>query len=509
MSAIKPGAEPLISVIVPIYCDGERGALTLGRIPDVLGSFADSRFEVLISDGSSVRARDVEAETLRCGGRYISSPNATEGVFSPGRARDSAVRHAKGRYVLLYDVDLIYPPGFPDEIVRRSQELAENRFSFLMIPCLYLEQGATQLVESRPEHLHALWESYLKGRFEGIINLAVASSLILISRHVYLESGGHRDEFVGHGCEDLEFINRLCLEWPLGRREADHCNDVPQTCVAESRGFRRHFAYYALENAFRGLFVGHRWHPRPVTSRYFRSRVRNDRLFVDFLSLTETTGNAPGAIPDLTAGRKTAVRFASKNETLENYRQLLPAFGEAFLHEAGADLPADVTDLLVISDGAAAIESSGAHVRVTHVIRQQSDHPVWEWQEFDATGDRVGTRLIAGYQRFYADGTSYRWIFNPLDAGTAKDGATPSAAVFDKAAVTLPPLDEFIRGLLHQYGLSEATHPGLFMNQFSGRAPSQRFVRKLRKLLLNPQRFVADSREWKKLRQWWNGGRRG
>lgn len=270
-----------VSIIIPITTDTSRGVQTRGRLGRLLATFAGPSLEVVVGDSSTHGAKANRALCQKHGAVWVDA--AKTGTFSPGYARDKAAAAATGSHLFLMDVDLVGPPGFAELLEKEAQALDPQGSAFLVAPCLYLTPKGTRELEEGRESVQSLWRAYLAGNFRHIINLASASSAILVGRSHYQALGGHNAEFAGHGFEDLDLLLRLTLSHPLGRIEPDIKEDVRQETIADSVGFRRYFTYYAIEPGLRGLVLAHLSHPRHLWGRFRRRRGQNERSFAAIL----------------------------------------------------------------------------------------------------------------------------------------------------------------------------------------------------------------------------------
>lgn len=498
---------PLLSVVIPVHI-GPASVHVSNRIPGLLSALADIDTEVLVADASP-RENGTFAGTVRSlGGHYIRCRQ--DGVFSPGRARDEGAKRATGRFLFFLDADLAFEDATLDAVRRELQNVGGEQTRFLMLPCLYLTKRSTRSLESGSASVNGYWKTYLRGDFSGIINLAVASSAIVIDRMTYLSIGGHRPEFAGHGCEDLELINRLTLESPLGLREPDHHLDVRQDVVAYSRGFRRCFAYHGIPCALRGLVLAHRWHPRPITARYFRSRVRNDELFQGFLRRSEQSGDCPPALPDLNVPGRTLVCVGEDVMDVQALRQFLPELGRYEVVPTSDDGPVSGFER-VLYVGRDAARRAGrwrgsVSERCGALMPEPGSSTVWRLTWWRSDGALVADERHTGRKRYYGDGKSFRWVF--YRGEDCRSGRLLYA--FDPPdygnLAPLPPLDEFICAQMIEVGYPPVDYPGLFMNQWGQMGILERWRRRVRKLILKPGAFFEDSRVLKALRAKRNKG---
>lgn len=206
-------------------------------------------------------------------------------IYSPGHDRNLAISHIDSNYVFFMDADLICNPNLADEINSKANELfAVNHAAFEMYPCLYLTKEETERFDG---DFQGCLESFLRGENHRVEGIALASSCLLMNREWFLQLGGFDEQFVGHGGEDLELIDRLTRHYPIGPRPDDYALNIKAQHPGDYQGFRRYFSYYALPHLFAGRFLVHQWHPRPLTHPYHKRRAGNDQLLEQMLARSE------------------------------------------------------------------------------------------------------------------------------------------------------------------------------------------------------------------------------
>lgn len=209
----------------------------------------------------------------------LPSSNST---YAPGLARNFAVNYSDSHYIFFMDSDLICSPQLSSELIVRCHELKTHRsHAFEMYPCLYLTKEETERFDG---DFQGCLESFLRGENHRVEGIALASSCLLINREWFLQLGGFDEQFVGHGGEDLELIDRLTRHYPIGPRPDDYALNIKAQHPGDYQGFRRYFSYYALPHLFAGRFLVHQWHPRPLTHPYHKRRAGNDALLEQMLA---------------------------------------------------------------------------------------------------------------------------------------------------------------------------------------------------------------------------------
>ena len=278
-------SDTVVSVIIPFsYRKGDKSCLP--RLYNAVACFAGRADIELIIYDTSLKAWLKSGHPVMSsrGVKYFHQPGRS--VFSPGKTRNLAVQKASGRYLFFCDADLLCPQELIDALIKYCNELGKTGSqAFAMFPCLYLSENATNRILAENRIDYSLYrETYLKGLLSDVDGIAVASSCLLVERQWFLNIGGFRSEFAGHGCEDFELIHRLAAYFPAGALPDDYELDAKKQFPADYVGFRRYYSYYSLPHLFTGHFLLHQWHKRPLAKKYHRRRQENEQLFADILS---------------------------------------------------------------------------------------------------------------------------------------------------------------------------------------------------------------------------------
>ncbi|WP_258224670.1 galactosyltransferase-related protein [Aeromonas sp. HMWF014] len=271
----------MLNVITPLYinsqCSGDF-RLVVNRLDALVECIGESAWDIYIPTN---RLSLINSE----GNLKVISDNQSYAEYSPGQARNYAVAKSSSKMIFMMDVDLLWAPKLAFELESRCIKCKQIDMSgFEMYPCLYLTEEETERFDG---DFQGCLESYLRGENHRVEGIALASSCLLINREWFLQLGGFDEQFVGHGGEDLELIDRLTRHYPIGPRPDDYALNIKAQHPGDYQGFRRYFSYYALPHLFAGRFLVHQWHPRPLTHPYHRRRAGNDQLLEQMLSRTE------------------------------------------------------------------------------------------------------------------------------------------------------------------------------------------------------------------------------
>lgn len=205
--------------------------------------------------------------------------------FSPGIARNKIISNSPSENIFVFDADLLISKSFLAQLNDEVTKLNDSAIqAFHMYPCLYLTKEETERFDG---DFQGCLESFLRGENHRVEGIALASSCLLMNREWFLQLGGFDEQFVGHGGEDLELIDRLTRHYPIGPRPDDYALNIKAQHPGDYQGFRRYFSYYALPHLFAGRFLVHQWHPRPLTHPYHKRRAGNDQLLEQMLARTE------------------------------------------------------------------------------------------------------------------------------------------------------------------------------------------------------------------------------
>ncbi|WP_256351232.1 galactosyltransferase-related protein [Aeromonas sp. sif0611] len=270
----------MINIITPFYHASNRGEISssITRLSNAISSLSPYEQE-------SIYITSNIKEILSKHGIVSRVLNFNRGDFSPGVARNEAIKSCGSKYIFIFDADLMSQASL---IIHIQSLLSQPDYCrppfFEMYPCLYLTKEETERFDG---DFQGCLESFLRGENHRVEGIALASSCLLMNREWFLQLGGFDEQFVGHGGEDLELIDRLTRHYPIGPRPDDYALNIKAQHPGDYQGFRRYFSYYALPHLFAGRFLVHQWHPRPLTHPYHKRRAGNDQLLEQMLSRSE------------------------------------------------------------------------------------------------------------------------------------------------------------------------------------------------------------------------------
>lgn len=277
---ITHSTSPLVSLIVP-FSITPKAAHIKSRALEFTTKQYPSWVEIILVDATPIPDDNVGQEFAQAGNKvkYLKRPQDTN--FSLGKARNEGAVVAEGNYLFFMDVDFIYADTFwiqLEKTILRDIEHPKNYKKFIMVPCLYLNEMSTrQLQNTHASTFEKIKLSVLEGSNQYISTIAIVSSTIVVHREYFLSLGGFREDYLGHGCEEFDFLHRLALNNPEYQRPDDYGIDDVQQLPGNYKGFRKYFLYYGLAYFFESLILLHRYHSRSLLDPFYHNRKNNEK----------------------------------------------------------------------------------------------------------------------------------------------------------------------------------------------------------------------------------------
>ncbi|WP_104721719.1 capsular polysaccharide export protein, LipB/KpsS family, partial [Helicobacter mesocricetorum] len=266
----------MLSFIIPIFYKNA-DSFIYKRALELVEKFKDKEyFEVIFADCS----KECLLKSNYAHIKILHSPSKAQ-IFSPAYARNQAVNFATQKYLFFYDVDMDYTSNFESLLLQEIESKLENgKRRFISLPFLYLTLEGTRIFE-RTRDFSKLKMSFLKGENHLVESLSANSSAIILEKQYFKSLGGFREDFLGHGGEDFEFLHRLAAFNPHSLKPKDYYTDVRHQFLGDARGFRAYLSFYSLPYFFKDLVLLHRWHSRPLTSAFYFRRKPNEALLLE------------------------------------------------------------------------------------------------------------------------------------------------------------------------------------------------------------------------------------
>lgn len=155
----------------------------------------DSEFEIVLADYGSDEAEQKAIETIcrNLGVTYIYY-NSRRQFWSRAHAVNIGITAASGQYLVIVDIDLIYPPHFAAAMLQKIDEQ-----SFVQYQCYYLPPEVSDY-----ERL-----DFDKSYPYPVNSISESGGLIAVPRHAMYEIGGFDEYFKVWGVEDMDLKKRL------------------------------------------------------------------------------------------------------------------------------------------------------------------------------------------------------------------------------------------------------------------------------------------------------------
>lgn len=279
----------ILSVIIPIKISDDNKFI-FSRIKNILNYFEFSKeVEVVIVDSTedSNETKSLKNLILLCKNtKFVYK--SIEDPYSAAIARNIGARNSLGEYLVFFDVDLISNFDFFKRMLDDIRCLRNSgKFAFSVYPCLYLSSEYSKEIEEQIRKknyngrlvMHEALNSNLQGYKTKVLYPAINTSTILVNRDHFIQIGGYHEGFSGHGYEDFFLLHELSYYFPLARKGKDYSLDYKTDYPGLYLGFRRYFAFYSLENIFRGMYTLHLYHDRDKNKKYYAMRELNSQLF--------------------------------------------------------------------------------------------------------------------------------------------------------------------------------------------------------------------------------------
>jgi predicted glycosyltransferase involved in capsule biosynthesis len=202
--------------------------------------------------------------------------------YSPGIARNFAVKHCTKNHLLFWDIDLLGSEQLFKAIPNHIAGISKQTNRFEMYPCLYLCQQYTKNLKNYSNQtIEQAWVDATNLEVNSIEHFAMATSTILCNKQHFLDIGAFDEEFVGHMGEDLELLNRLSISYGKYDFENDHCEDRPSKIASELKGFRKHFLRYSVKNLNNYAYTIHLHHNTRKHTEYKKNNNTNRQKLLE------------------------------------------------------------------------------------------------------------------------------------------------------------------------------------------------------------------------------------
>ncbi|CAM2794867.1 glycosyltransferase [Helicobacter burdigaliensis] len=265
----------MITFITPIFYKNKYSYI-YKRAKLLIKNFSTlNNIELIIADSSKKPILNSSFKNIKIIHTYTKDK-----AFSPAKARNQAVSKASHKLIFFYDVDLFFNFELIKKLLFLGNEILQNKKNFIALPFLYLTKKGSHFLIST-NNTTALKQSFLKGENHLIESFAANGSAILLKKEIFLKLGGFKENFLGHGGEDFDFLHRLFAHYPHSAQNTDYYFNQTSQFVANLKGFRNYMARYSLPYFFDNLFLLHLWHPRPFSNPFYFRKESNKILLLE------------------------------------------------------------------------------------------------------------------------------------------------------------------------------------------------------------------------------------
>lgn len=177
------------------------------RLEYSVKSFFKNNGRILVSDTSSDEATRAKIERLDFDDYYLEK---SVGLFNRSRAINNAYRHlVKTENFIVMDIDLIAPPDFIRQIIRRFNGIY-NVGNIIYLPEQVKNNYYTYLSKNYRR------KKYLIGKiprplFRGSFYKSYYSAFFIVNRKRFEDVNGFDEEYAGWGAEDEDFSARITI----------------------------------------------------------------------------------------------------------------------------------------------------------------------------------------------------------------------------------------------------------------------------------------------------------
>lgn len=293
---------------------------------------------IVVDDGSDLNGSQQIKEMCDALKYKYLRIDSEDKYFSLARARNYGVQNARGKYVMLEDVDFFPYEGFYTDIVNEidNWELDKRQEDFFTIPAIWLtEKSATEITGNNSIQIkNKILQKYLEYDTDYFEFGVPCGSVVVVSKHHYLSIGGQNEKFDRWGFEDHEFANRLLAfscKFPDPINKYKYCADQYKD-YTKYIGFRSRYRLYGDIVAAKGIVTFHIPHPISKEFRTPKIREENEVKFNECVSRLEKNPYYLGSLVDRTSSEKTLL--TSKNPFIYN-NELWPLFGDVYFYDDG------------------------------------------------------------------------------------------------------------------------------------------------------------------------------
>jgi glycosyltransferase involved in cell wall biosynthesis len=183
---------PSVSCVIP--CRGPERQKAIDTVIACVKGQSFPVIEILVveqDEAEKIRLNQFAARRL-----FVKSPRGQP--FCKAAAFNRGVAEAKFPLLVLQDADIIFHRNY---LKKLFDAMRGNQGSHIGKEVIYMDGASTNEITSNFKVNESLKSSQIVGYFEG--------GSLACTKQAYFSCGGFLEEFIGYGCEDCDFFNRL------------------------------------------------------------------------------------------------------------------------------------------------------------------------------------------------------------------------------------------------------------------------------------------------------------
>ena len=196
-------------------------------------------------------------------------------VINNSLLRNVALSKVSTAFLIYLDIDIFLDKDLLIDMVKSTE-----KEQFSAVPCLYLSESESKLFQKQANpKAGTVINKYLNGDKACYRNLALPSSVIMLTKDLAQRIGPWDILFNGHGFEDFDYEIKLFKELNLLTFDEESKVYNPTQACALMRGFRADLALFYTKNLFSKKWAIHLFHEVRNRANYSKMRQQNHTYF--------------------------------------------------------------------------------------------------------------------------------------------------------------------------------------------------------------------------------------
>lgn len=256
-----------------------------------LKKITQTDFKILISDDSNLFAKKIIILIAWLFNSSYMNVKSNHKYYSPAEIKNSAAEYAfsvlKVQSIFFLDVDVYLNQEHILDLSKK--DLQNEKFDWFPVDFLNKKNNLWKM-------LKAIKTNQLDTNY--ILQTGYVTGSQFLNKDFFYLLNGYNTQFIGYGCEDIEFIHRATLI--LGLREpfkedASYFIDDRSYNVENLKGFRNFYYQFKTQSETNRLtYPKHFWHKRKNKSNYLKNRKQNDDLMIKLMKEFDRNWNKCG-----------------------------------------------------------------------------------------------------------------------------------------------------------------------------------------------------------------------